>query len=87
MRAANNPVLAAEMGKLVAALPAQNTPILQGISVTGTQLAMKDDGSVSIFLRLESGAELPLDFRAADLARLCQQIDEAVTLADRKTCH
>ena len=79
--------LAAEMGKLVATLPADKTPALQGIAVTGTQLAMKDDGSVSLFLRLESGAELPLDFKAADLARLRQQIDEAVTVADRKTRH
>lgn len=79
--------LAAEMGKLVAALPADKAPALQGIAVTSTQLAMKDDGTVSIFLRLESGAELPLDFRLDDLTRLRQQIDEAIKVGDRKTRH
>ncbi|OWK20719.1 hypothetical protein AJ88_26050 [Mesorhizobium amorphae CCBAU 01583] len=79
--------LAAEMGKLVAKLPADETPILQGIRGTGTQLAMKDDGTVTILLRLETGAELPLEFQAKDLVRLREQIDEAAKLADPKTRH
>ncbi|TIW97182.1 hypothetical protein [Mesorhizobium sp.] len=79
--------LAAEMGKLVAALPAERTPDLQGIRAIGTQLAMKDDGTVAILLRLESGADLPLEFQAKDLARLRDQIDEAAKLADPKARH
>jgi hypothetical protein len=79
--------LGAEGSKLAATYPVGRTPDLQGIRMSGTQLAMKDDGTVTLLLRLQSGAELPLEFQQKDLTRLRAQIDEAVQLADKKGHH
>ncbi|WP_146606138.1 hypothetical protein [Mesorhizobium kowhaii] len=76
--------LAAEAGKLLAGLPADKQPNLQGIRATGTQLAMKEDGTVALLLRLESGADLPLEFQHKDLLNLRSQIDEAVQMTSKR---
>lgn len=76
--------LAAEAGKLLDVLPATKQPALQGIRATGTQLAMKEDGTVALLLRLEGGANLPLEFQHKDLLNLRSQIDEAVQMASKR---
>src|SRR5437588_587445 len=76
----------AELGKVVSTLP-QNTLPIQGIRTTGTTLAMKDDGTVALLLRLESGAELPLEFQHSDLAKLRDQIEEAMAASDQSKRH
>lgn len=79
--------LIAEAGRLFSKYPENTTPTLQGVRATGTTLAMKDDGTMALLLRLESGVELPLEFSAADLSRLRDQLQEATELADRDHHH
>lgn len=79
--------LAAEAGKIAATLPAHTTPNLQGIRTIASTLAMKNDGTVALLLKLETGVELPLEFQQADLSRLRAQIDEAILASDRNRRH
>jgi hypothetical protein len=79
--------MAAEMGKIASTVPQDTTPTMQGIRAVGTTLAMKDDGTIALLLRLESGAELPLEFQQTELSKLRDQIEEAMTAADRMHRH
>jgi hypothetical protein len=79
--------LTLELGKLAAKLPKDEKVEVQGVRITGSNIAMKDDGTVALLLTLAGGAQLPLDFKRSDLVKLRDQIDEAATLADPKTHH
>lgn len=79
--------VAANLGRLVEALPPDSQPPIQPIRCIGTQTAMKDDGSLALFLRLEDGAEVALEFAPSDLSKISAQFEELAKLADPNSRH
>lgn len=77
--------LASSAGLLLSKLPEDKRGQVQRLPpVVGTQTAMMDDGTVTLVLHMEGGAELPLEFDKEALAKLSAQIEELLTLADPK---
>jgi len=73
--------LVAELGKLNAALPPGETPILQDIR-GGIKVGVKNDGSAALILMLE-GVELPLMFTSEELINLRAGINDALIMIDK----
>jgi len=73
--------LMAELGKLNAALPPGETPVLQDIR-GGIKVGVKNDGSAALILVLE-GVELPLMFTSAELINLRTGINDALIMIDK----
>jgi hypothetical protein len=68
-------------------IPAKDHPPIQPIHAKSAQPAMRDDGALALILTLETGAELPLEFRKDDLAKLSGQFAELAEIADKSSYH
>ena len=79
--------LVAELGRLAESFPRERTPSLQPIRIAGSQIGMREDGSVALLLTLETGAVFPIQLGQQDLAILGQQIEVALRLSDPSSRH
>lgn len=66
--------LAGDLGKLLPTLPEADRSRVQPINIVGVQMAEWQDGSPTILLRLDSGAELPLVLESGSLPELIDQL-------------
>ncbi|WP_375206735.1 hypothetical protein [Hyphococcus sp.] len=80
-------VLAAEFQKLLPHIPEDQQLRAQGLHITGSRPAMRSDGTPSLMLQLQGGAELPLSFAPADLPKLRAQIDELASMSNKPGHH
>lgn len=68
--------MAAHLGELLSGLPREQYPEVQPIVVDGANAIPTGDGGVALILRLEGGADLPLEFSGPHIARVTAQLNE-----------
>jgi hypothetical protein len=81
--------LVTHLGKLASTLPESEREQLQAqpIRCVGVTPAVGHKGSPALVLRLEGGAELPLEFSQESLAKIASALQELATAGDRSRYH
>lgn len=71
----------AYLGEVLSALPPEQHPPAQPVTVAGVRTQMRDNGNPGLMVVLENGAELPLEFQREDLVKLSALFAEMAAYA------
>lgn len=71
----------AYLGEVLSALPPEQHPPVQPVTVAGVRTQLRDNGNPGLMVVLENGAELPLEFQREDLVKLSALFAEMAAYA------